>query len=200
VIAILITRLHPLVATLGLVAGAIGAVIGWWWPVRRFVALPAAIVLALELWVFAAAGPPVLALAPLLVIGCFLLTKMFGVGHGAEQRLAWLPALALPVLAAIYLSVPDTEGAVVVSAAIVPVGAFAWHAQWRGPAASIVCWCVALIAGAAAAAGLAAPGSVGRFSWSGWWVAKVALVAIEATLLGIAARDFRSSEPVRPPP
>jgi hypothetical protein len=194
-----ISHLHPALALLGLIAGAIGAVVGWRWPSRRYLALPAAIGAALV--VFAATTPVrdlvVAAVATAIVLACLVMPRVAGVAHGGVGPLAWVPALALPVVAAVYLSTPDTEGSVVLAAALVPVAAVARLDQWRGPATTIACWVLSIVAGTAAVAWSDASG---QLSLGGWWLAKAALAALEVALVVFALQEFRASAPVRPPP
>jgi hypothetical protein len=194
------SALHLPLALLGLVAGAAGAAIGWQWPSRRALSLPLGVLIALDLWTLTADRSPslaILASTAAMLAACFLLTKLLGVGHGAVRPLVWLPVLALPLVAAVYLSVPDTEGSVVLAASLVPVAAGARAGGWRGPRSTLTSWTLALVVGIT---GVAVAGAADRFSLAGWAAVKVALLAVELVLIGLAVNDFRSSEPVRPPP
>jgi hypothetical protein len=192
-----IDHLHPELALLGLVAGAVGAAIGWRWPSRRYVALPTSIgaVLVLVAVIRSVLGLAVVAVV--LVAACLVLPRVAGVAHGGVGPLAWVPALALPLVAAIYLSTPDTEGSVLLAASLVPLVGVARVDQWRGPVTTVACWVVGLVGAIAAVAWFDASGT---FSAGGWWLAKVALAAVEVALMGLAARELRASAPVRPPP
>jgi hypothetical protein len=108
-----------------------------------------------------------------------------------------VPALALPVVAAVYLSTPDTEGSVVLAASLVPVAAVSRIDQWRGPASTIACWVLSIVAGTVAVAWFDA---AGHLSLGGWWLAKVGLGALEVAMVVFALQEFRTSAPVRPPP
>jgi len=60
-----------------------------------------------------------------------------------------------------------------------------------------VCWVLGIAGGITAVAWIDASGT---FSVGGWWLAKVALAAVEVALVVLAAQEFRASAPVRPPP
>lgn len=104
---------------------------------------------------------------------------------------AWL------LVAMAYLSVPDTEGAVLVGAYLSVVG-IAWYVgRWPTDATS---------AGAAVGSALAAAivtaivGGIGPSSIGGWWVAKALATLAVAASVHAAHRRFTANEPVHPSP
>jgi hypothetical protein len=206
-----VTALHPAFLVAGLVIGAVAAAASTRQPPRRrglelgSAALVGGIVLCLATTVSLAATLG-LVIAP-LVGGALGVLVVRGADRAADRadradraiRGAWWIGAVGVETAFVYLSVPDTEAAVLVGGIVVASFVPWLLAGWRSAPLSLGLG-IGALAGVSAAAGVA--GAAGRWTPLGWIVPKLVLLAGlgVAGLVAWRTRPPITSEPAPPSP